>query len=117
MARDKGLEEILENDLAGVRGLTQKPMFGGMASLLHGNLLLGAREDSLLVRLGKGNDTWALKLPGVEPMVMHGRALSGWVRAKAEAYGNDTLRGRLIAAAIDFNRTLPKKTSPKKQSR
>jgi hypothetical protein len=109
MARDKGLEELLEGDFAGVRGLTQKPMFGGMAWLLHGNLLCGARQDSLLVRLGKGEDAWAPKQPGVESMVMHGRPLSGWVRANAKAYGNNTLRTKLIAAAIDFNRTLPRK--------
>ncbi len=114
MARDKGLEELLEGELEGVRGLTQKAMFGGMAWLLHGNLLLGARVDSLLVRLGKGNDAWALKLPGIEPMVMHGRPLSGWVRANAKAYGDDKLRTKLIAAAIGFNRTIPKKPGPKK---
>src|SRR5579862_387405 len=117
MARDPGLEELLEDDLKGVRGLTQKPMFGGMAWLLHGNLLLGARKDSLLVRLGKGNDTWALKEAGVELMVMQGRAMSGWVRANAKAYGHDALRKKLIAAAIEFNRTLPKKPSSKTQAR
>jgi hypothetical protein len=109
MARDKGLEELLENDLDGVRGLTQKPMFGGMAWLLHGNLMLGARQNSLLVRLGKDNDAWALKRPGIELMVMQGRKMNGWVRANSEAYGDDTLRAKLIAAAIEFNRTLPKK--------
>jgi len=109
MARDPGLEELLEDDLKGVRGLTQKPMFGGMAWLLHGNLLLGARKDSLLVRLGRDRDAWALKQPGIESMVMQGRVMSGWVRAKAEAYGNDALRGKLVAVAIEFNRTLPKK--------
>jgi hypothetical protein len=114
MARDEGLEELLENDLKGVRGLAQKGMFGGMAWLMNGNLLCGARKDSLLVRLGKGNDGWALKQPGIEPMVINGRKLSGWVRADARAYGNDNLRTRLIAATIEFNRTLPKKTEPKK---
>ena len=116
MARDPGLEELLEDDLKGVRGLTQKPMFGGMAWLLHGNLMLGAREDSLLVRLGKGKDAWALKQPGIASMVMQGRVMSGWVRAKAEAYGQDALREKLIAAAIEFNRTLPKKPTSKKQT-
>jgi hypothetical protein len=111
MARDKGLEELLEGEIEGVRGLTQKAMFGGMARLLHGNLLLGAREDSLLVRLGKGNDAWALKLPGIKLMVMHDRPMNGWVRASAEVYGNDILRAKLIAAAVEFNRTLPKKSA------
>jgi len=109
MARDKGLEELLENDLAGIRGLARKPMFGGMGWLLRGNLLCGAREDGMLIRLGKDNDAWALKHASVETMVMNGRSLSGWVRASAQAYGNDALRAKLLAAAIEFNRTLPKK--------
>jgi hypothetical protein len=109
MARDKGLEELLENDLAGVRGLSQKAMFGGIAWLLHGNLLCGAREDGMLVRLGKDNDAWALKHSGVERMVMQGRAVSGWLRAKPKACSNDALRKKLLDAALEFNRTLPKK--------
>jgi len=112
MARDKGLEELLEGELKGVRGLTQKAMFGGMAWLLRGNLLCGARENSLLVRLGKDRDGWALKEPGVELMAMQGRKMHGWVRANAKAYGNDALRAKLIAAALEFNRTLPKKWRP-----
>lgn len=109
MARDKGLEELLANDLAGTRGLTQKAMFGGMAWLLHGNLLLGAREGSLLVRLGKDRDAWALQQPGMELAIMGGRSMHGWVRASAKAYGNDALRATLLEAALTFNRTLPKK--------
>ena len=109
MARDKGLEELLENDLAGLRGLTQKAMFGGMAWLLNGNLLCGAREDGMLVRLGKDNDAWALKLPGVQRMVMQGRPMSGWLRADQSAFGNDGLRTKLLKAALAFNRILPKK--------
>ena len=109
MARDLGLEELLQSDLAGVRGLTQKPMFGGLAWLLHGNLLCGARQGSLLIRLGKGRDAWALKVPGVELMVMGERKMHGWVRANPKAYGNDSLRAKLIAAALEFSRTLPRK--------
>lgn len=52
---------------------------------------------------------WALKIPGVGPMMMRGRALSGWVRAGAEAYGDDAVRRKLLDAALEFNRTLPKK--------
>ena len=109
MARDPGLEEMIEGDLAGVRGLSQKAMFGGLAWLLHGNLLCAARENSLLVRVGKGNDSWALRLPGVELRVMNGRPMSGWVRARAAFYASDTQRGPLMQAALEFVRTLPKK--------
>jgi hypothetical protein len=64
MARNKVLEELLGDDLAQVRGITEKAMFGGWAWLLNGNLLCGARNDGMLIRLGKGNDAWALAMPG-----------------------------------------------------
>jgi hypothetical protein len=109
MARDNGLEELLTDNLAGVQGLTQKAMFGGLAWLVNGNLLCGSRDDGMLVRLGKGNDAWALKIPGVLPMAMQGRKMNGWVHAAPAVYGDDVLRKKLLKAALDFNRTLPKK--------
>jgi hypothetical protein len=109
MARDKGLEELLEESLAGIRGLAKKPMFGGMAWLLRGNLLCGARKDGMLVRLGKDQDAWALRIPGVAPMMMREKPMSGWVRANARAYGDDETRRKLLDAALEFNRSLPKK--------
>jgi len=107
--RNKVLEELLGDDLAQVRGLTDKAMFGGRAWLLHGNLLCGARDDGMLVRLGKGNEAWALSTPGIAPMLMQGRPMQGWVRAVAEAYEDDALRRKLLKAALDFTRSLPKK--------
>jgi hypothetical protein len=109
MARDEGLEELLRADLDAVQGLTEKPMFGGRAWLIDGHLLCGAREDGMLVRLGKGRDRWALELPGIGPMISRGRPMQGWVRAQPAAFGDDTLRQRLLQAALAFVRSLPPK--------
>jgi hypothetical protein len=109
MARDEGLEELVREALGAESGLDEKRMFGGLAWLLHGNLLCGARVDSMLVRLGKGQDGWALEQPDVAPMIMQGRRMDGWVRAGAAAYGDDALRRRLLDAALAFVRTLPPK--------
>lgn len=109
MGRDKGLEELLNEDLADVAGLSQKAMFGGWAWLVNGNLLCGARDDGMLARLGKGNDAWVLGIPGVVPMLSRGRTMQGWVRAAPGAYGDDGLRRKLLAAALEYNRSLPEK--------
>jgi hypothetical protein len=109
MARDEGLEELLRPQLGVAPGLAETTMFGGRAWLLHGHLLCGARDDGMLVRLGKGNDAWALALPGIVPMVMRGRRMEGWVRAGPDAFGDDALRGRLLQAALAYVRTLPAK--------
>lgn len=63
----------------------------------------------MLVRLGKGLDGWALKHKGIGAMEMKGRSMPGWVRVQAAAYGDDALRAKLIAAALDFVRALPAK--------
>lgn len=109
MARDEGLEELLREDLADMPALAEKPMFGGRAWLLNGNLLCGARDDGMLARLGKGNDGWALALPDVVPMVSRGRSLAGWVRAGPGACGDDAVRKKLLAAAVTFVAGLPRK--------
>lgn len=109
MARDEGLEELLRGLLDDAPGLTEKAMFGGRAWLLHGHLLCGARDDGVLVRLGKGNDSWALQMKGIVPLVSRGRALSGWVRVAPETFAKDALARKLIDAAFVFVRALPPK--------
>ncbi|AVA20093.1 MULTISPECIES: TfoX/Sxy family protein [unclassified Rhizobium] len=109
MARDAGLEELLKEELGQRPGLSEKGMFGGWAFLLNGHLLCGAREDGMLIRLGKGSDAWALEQPDVKPMLSGSREMQGWVRAGPEAYGNDMLRKRLLLAALNFVEGLPPK--------
>ena len=107
MARDPGLETLLSEDLAEVAPLTQKAMFGGMAWLLDGRLLCAASARGIMVRLGKGNDAWALARPGVTAMQMQGRTMSGWIRVAPETCASDDLRRRLLTQAITFVRSLP----------
>jgi hypothetical protein len=109
MARDRGLEELVQGTLGSLPGLQEKAMFGGWAFLLNGNLLCGARKGSLMLRVGADNETWALEIPNVEPVVMRGRRMAGYVRATPEAYGDDELRQRLLDAAVAFTRSLPRK--------
>ena len=109
MARDPGLEALLREQLEGEPGLSEQPMFGGRAFLVEGNLACAAGSRGMLVRLGKGRQAWALAQAGVEPMVMRGKPMEGWVWTAPEAFGDDVLRGRLIAAALGFVRSLPPK--------
>ena len=109
MARDAGLEELVREALAEEPHLTERAMFGGLAWLLAGNLMCAARDDGMLVRLGKGGDGWALEQPDGARMVMQGRAMNGWVKAGPDAAADDALRARLLAAALAFCRALPAK--------
>jgi len=108
MARDDGLEELVREQIGGQPGLTETPMFGGLAWLLDGNLLCAARHDGLLARLGKGNDGWALDRADVVTLKA-GRPMPGWVRAGPDAYGEDAFRTELLDRALAFVRALPPK--------
>lgn len=109
MTRDRGLEELINDDLRTTPGLTQKAMFGGWVWLLHGNLLCGARDEGLLVRLGKGQDAWALEIDGVLPMVSGNRRMHGWVRAAPGVYADSVIRRTLLDRALAFVSGLPRK--------
>jgi TfoX N-terminal domain len=109
MARDTGLEELLREEIGRRPGLSEKPMFGGWAFMLNDHLLCGARVDGMLVRLGKGNDGWALEQADIKPMLSGARVMHGWVRAGPSAYGDDTLRRRLLTSALAYVEALPPK--------
>ncbi|HEY4030477.1 MAG TPA: TfoX/Sxy family protein [Caulobacteraceae bacterium] len=109
MARDKGLEEQIREELGRLDGLHEVAMFGGLAWMLDGNLLCACRHDGLLARLGKGNEAWALAMPGVGEMQMGARKMNGWVRADPDAVADDSVRARLLEGALAFVRTLPPK--------
>ncbi len=110
MPRDKGLEAMLDDALAGEPSVSAKAMFGGWAWMLHGNLLCAARVGSMLFRLGRENEVWALQQPGVVRMTFPGgRQMPGWVRAHTEAYGDPALFEGLVTKSLVFVRTLPPK--------
>jgi TfoX/Sxy family transcriptional regulator of competence genes len=114
MARDPGLEQLVQSSLASVAAITEKGMFGGWAFLLNGHLLCGCRKHSLMVRVGAENESWALEIAGVVPVVMRGRLMKGYVRAAPEAYGDDRVRRRLLDAAVHLTQALPVKQWPVK---
>ena len=60
MAYDEGLAELMRGDLAGVPGITEKKMFGGLCFLLDGNMLCGVHKGGGMFRVGKDNEAAAL---------------------------------------------------------
>jgi len=110
MARDWLLEEMVREALGDTPGLAEKAMFGGLCWLLDGHLLCAASRKGMMVRLGKGEDSWALARPEVVTVTMGERAMPGWVRISPDASReDDALRRKLMDKAIAFVRTLPPK--------
>ena len=77
MAFSEELAERIRQGLARRKGIEAKKMFGGIGFLLNGNLLVGVRKDSLIVRLGPEEGEEALKEPLVSEFNITGRAMRG----------------------------------------
>lgn len=105
--RDRELEQALRDHLAGEDGLTGRAMFGGMAFMLRGHLLACARHDGLMARLGRGNEAWAMALPGATNLLAGTRPMAGWVQVPPGLAADPAIRARLLDAARAFVATLP----------
>ncbi|MHB1102172.1 MAG: TfoX/Sxy family protein [Devosia sp.] len=92
-------------------GVTEKRMFGGMAFMLDGNMLVGILgHGGLLARVGKDGYAAALERPGASPMTMTGRQMSGFVQVQGEGIETDEDLGAWIELVRQFVVTLPPKT-------
>jgi hypothetical protein len=104
----EALAERVRQQLARRKGVREKKMFG-VGFLLHGNLCLGVREGSLIVRLGPGRAEEALREPHVSEFKMQGRSIRGWVLVEPEGVAEDGQLSGWIERAVKFVRTLPAK--------
>ena len=74
MAFDEALAGRIWRRLARRKNVEERRMFGGIGFLLNGNLLVGVRKDSLLVRLGPEQGEEALTEAHVSEFTITGRA-------------------------------------------
>ncbi len=109
MTRDPGLEQAMRDDLGALPGLSEKPMFGGLCFLAHGNMICAARQGRAMYRVGKSRNDDALALPGTSAMIHGGRAKPGYVWLHDDLLSDDATRARLTGWALDCVRDLPAK--------
>jgi TfoX/Sxy family transcriptional regulator of competence genes len=109
MSYSKSLVARIRHALAQRKGIVEKKMFGGVAFLLHGKILVGVWQDSLIVRLGPEQGEEALPEPQVKQFDVTGRPMKGWVRVEPEGIENDGQLGDWIERATEFVGTLPAK--------
>jgi len=110
MAYDEVLANRIRELLAGERGLTEQKMFGGLAFLVEGNMSVAASgQGGLLVRVDPDESDVLVRKPGVETMVMRGRAMAGWLRVDAEAVRTKPQLRAWVERGVGFARSLPPK--------
>lgn len=107
MAYDEGVAERIRQALSGKENLTEKKMFGGLAFLLNGNMLVGVMANRLLVRTGPKEHGNALKRPHAGPMTFTGKPMRGFVVVEPAGFANGHDLRSWISLALGYVRELP----------
>jgi hypothetical protein len=80
--------------------ITERKMFGGVAFLLNGHILVSARgKGGMLVQCGDVAGREAATQPGVTTMVMRGREMTGFLNVDDDHLDDDESIERWIAIA------------------
>jgi TfoX/Sxy family transcriptional regulator of competence genes len=110
MAFSEVLAGRIRHALVRRKNIHEKKMFGGIGFLLNGNLLVGVRKDSLLVRLGPEQNDLALQEAHVSEFKITGRGtMKGWVVVSLECVQNDDQLKSWIQRAAKFVGQMPAK--------
>jgi TfoX/Sxy family transcriptional regulator of competence genes len=89
--------------------IVEKKMFGGLGTLYQGNMLVGVRHDTLILRLGAEQAAAALEQPNVKVFDITGKPMKGWVTIREKDLDEDTDLQQWLQKAIAFVETLPAK--------
>jgi TfoX/Sxy family transcriptional regulator of competence genes len=109
MAYDHALADEVRAALPRDVSIQEKAMFGGLAFLVDGNMAVSASgRGGLLVRTDPAGVD-ALLGPGVEPMVMRGRPMPGWLFVEGPAIDGQQAVTAWVRRGVAFARTLPPK--------
>lgn len=110
MAFDPNLADRIRELTATERCLDEKRMFGGLAFLINGNMAVAAtREGGLMVRVPRDDGEKLLQRDHVEPMVMGGREMRGWLRIAGPGIKTKRQLQSWVARGIEYAKSLPPK--------
>jgi TfoX/Sxy family transcriptional regulator of competence genes len=110
MAYDEEIAERIRERVEGEPGLREKPMFGGLAFLMNGNMAVSASgQGGMLLRVEPASTDSLIDEPHVRRFEMRGREMNGWLRVDSEALEDDDDFDRWVRLGVDYARSLPPK--------
>lgn len=110
MAYDEELAHRIRAVLASDPGITERSMFGGLGFMVDGKMALAAgSRGALMVRVDPADGDRLAAQDGVEPTVMRGGPIKGWLDVVAGALEDDADLRRWVRTGVDYARSLPAK--------
>jgi hypothetical protein len=112
MAFDEGLAGRIRDLLQYRQRVTERKMFGGLAFMLNGHLLVGILGDTLLARVGVNHYFDALNQPHTREMDFTGKPMKGYVYVAPQGFESDSGMEQWLNRCTACVESLPPK--PKK---
>jgi hypothetical protein len=110
MAYDRELADRIRELVSGEKGVTEQPMFGGLAFLINGNMSVSASgKGGLLVRMDPERGDALVDGERVQPMVMRGREMAGWLWVDGDAVRTPAELVAWVERGVSYARSLPAK--------
>ena len=108
MAYDEELAVRIREILRGEAGLGEKPMFGGLAFLIDGNMAVSASgRGGILLRVDPADTAALVERPEASRFVMRGRELDGWLHIDAAQLPSRRQLEWWVARGVRYARSLP----------
>src|SRR5262245_13608467 len=102
MAYDKALAERIRALLAGRATVHEQQMFGGIAFMDRGNMVVGITRDELMARVGADGTDRYLGEPGAHLMRMGERTMAGMIGVSPDGVATDAQLRTWIDRCLAF---------------
>ena len=110
MAYDEDLADRIRELVAPERGVDEKRMFGGLAFLINGNMSVAVSgRGGLMVRVPRDDTEKLVARDHVEPMIMGGREMRGWLRVALDGVKTKRQLQGWVSRGVDYAKSLPPK--------
>jgi TfoX/Sxy family transcriptional regulator of competence genes len=106
MAFDERLAERIRTALAGRPSVREQRMFGGVAFMDRGNMVVGITRDELMARVGAEGIDRYLGEPGAHRMHMGERTMAGMLGVSPAGVATDAQLATWIERCLAFTDTL-----------
>lgn len=110
MAGNEELVARVRKATGGLKGVTEKKMFGGIAFMANDRMLIGVDKNDLIIRCEKEETDALLKTKGVRVFDLSGgRPMKGWLLVGPEATKTPKGLSEWVEFAIAGNKKAGKK--------
>ncbi len=117
MGYDSDLADRVRELLGPQSGVDEKRMFGGLAFLINGNMSVAvSKQGGLMVRVSREDTEKLLARAHVNPMVMAGREVRGWIRVEPDGVKTKRQLTDWVTRGANHARGLPPKQPPRLRS-